>query len=133
MVGGQVTERRSEGRPVECVADCLAQPRVGERAMPGVEGQFAGGQQRRHVGAARLSRGRLAEAARDRGLLGEGGGRLGDVVGPVGSDVGHRLAGPRLLEVDDGGEPRNGAGGGLPIQHHPHGYGPLPGSMAAGR
>jgi hypothetical protein len=38
MVGDEVAERRGERRAVEGVVDCLAQPRVGERAVPGVEG-----------------------------------------------------------------------------------------------
>jgi hypothetical protein len=35
--------------------------------------------------------------------------RLGDMVGVSGFGVGHRLAGPRLLAVDDGGELVGGA------------------------
>jgi hypothetical protein len=38
-----------------------------------------------------------------------GGVRLGDIAGVSGFSVGHRLAGPRLPGVDDGGEVVDGA------------------------
>src|SRR5207342_2370792 len=72
-------------------------------AVPGVEGQFVGGQQRRYEVAAGTSCGRTAEPAHDRGQL--GGGRFGDIVGVSGFDSGHRLAGVWLFAVDDGSEP----------------------------
>jgi hypothetical protein len=79
------------------------------RAVPGVEGQFVGGEERRHEVAAGPPRGRPAEPAGDRGQLGMGEVRLGDIAGVSGFGVGHRLAGPRLLAVNDGGELVGGA------------------------
>jgi len=72
-------------------------------------GQFVGGEERRHAVAAGPPRGRPAEPAGDRGQLGMGEVRLGDIAGVSGFGVGHRLAGPRLLAVNDGGELVGGA------------------------
>ena len=110
VVGGdEVAKRRSESRPVERVVDGLAHPGVSEQAVLGVKRQLVSRQERRGEVAARLSRGRLAEFACDRGSGSQGRVLVGYVVGVSGFDVSHRLSALRLFAVDDGGKPAGAA------------------------